>query len=103
MTTIEKIRAEIAKLRLENKNIKCKENHNYCQGYDDAFFDFTLFLDTLEADAPEWLEEEERKYMSERWKLGCTPITPVCLPNFTTDDLKECAEFFYRLGLISKK
>lgn len=51
----------------------------------------------------EGLEEEERKYMSERWKLGCTPITPVCLPNFTTDDLKECAEFFYRLGLNNKK
>lgn len=105
-TTIEKIRSEAERLK---KETLIRNSIGAITGsvYVDVN-DLLSFLDTLEAEEmPEpksaELKEEVRKYMSERWKLGCTPITPVCLPNFTTDDLKECAEFFYKLGLISKK
>ena len=47
----------------------------------------------------EWLKEEIGSYMSNKWKFGCiTPITPVVLPNFTTEDLKECARHFAQWG-----
>ena len=47
----------------------------------------------------EGLEEEIGSYMSNKWRFGCiTPITPVVLPNFTTEDLKECARHFAKWG-----
>lgn len=47
------------------------------------------------AEEGEALEKEIGSYMSNKWKFGCvTPITPVVLPNFTTEDLKECARHF---------
>ena len=52
-----------------------------------------------EAEEGEELEKEIGSYMSNRWKFGCvTPITPVVLPNFTTEDLKECARHFAQWG-----
>ena len=49
MTTIDKIRAEIKRLKKEVcDNRPYFKNTLYCLGYDDAFFDLLCFLDTLE-------------------------------------------------------
>ena len=60
-----------------------------------------FFLSDLEKEEKpsEGLEEEIGHYLSDRWKFGCvTPITPVILPDFTTEDLKECARHFAQWG-----
>ena len=61
---IAKIKAEIERLKDENKKIKCPANERYCSGYDDAFYDLVPFLSTLESEKPmEGLEEEIKKEM----------------------------------------
>lgn len=46
---ITKIKAEIERLKDENRKIKCQANERYCSGYDDAFYDLVHFLDALES------------------------------------------------------
>lgn len=50
MTNLEllnKIKAEIKRLKVENRNIRCQHNESYCNGYDDAFNDLLLIIDSL--------------------------------------------------------
>lgn len=56
---IAKIKAEIERLKDENRKIKCQENERYCSGYDDAFYDLVPFLNALELEksVPNDLEE----------------------------------------------
>ena len=96
MDKIARIRKKIKELR------KLLEDHNYyldnseqALGYGLALGDIEKFLDTLSEEPDKSLEEEIRKYLSDRWKFGCcTPVTPVVLPNYTTVDLKKCANHF---------
>ena len=99
MNIIETIRAEIERLKKETKPQKGQGivlTQELRKNYDHLL----SFLSTLkEQPVCEGLEEEIGHYLSDRWKFGCvTPITPVILPNFTTEDLKGCARHFAQWG-----
>jgi len=50
MTNLEllnKIKAEIERLKVENRNIRCQHNENYCTGYDNAFNDLLPVINSL--------------------------------------------------------
>jgi len=61
MTNLEllnKIKAEIERLKVENRNIRCQHNENYCTGYDNAFNDLLPVINSLSEEKPsEELEE----------------------------------------------
>lgn len=59
------IKAEIERLKDENRKIKCQANERYCSGYDDAFYDLVHFLDTLESEKPVPNDLEEAARHSE--------------------------------------
>ena len=102
------IRAEIERRIMYHRNLADtaaeKNLHNTMESNDLLVHQYgTLlpFLSTLESEKPmqDGLEEEIGSYMSNKWKFGCIiPITPVVLPNFTTEDLKECAHNFAQWG-----
>lgn len=54
MSNIEKIIQEIERLKVENRNIRCQHNKNYCIGYDDAFRDLLAFIDSLPDEQLTW-------------------------------------------------
>ena len=58
MTTIDKIRAEIERLKKVVDDRPYFKNTLYCLGYDDAFFDLLCFLDTLEKPVSEDKEDK---------------------------------------------
>lgn len=94
MDKIEKIRQEI------ERRIKLYDGNNTQEMWTGNTYRAVLsFLDTLSEEPDKSLEEEIRKYLSDRWKFGCcTPVTPVVLPNYTTVDLEECANHFAEWG-----
>lgn len=53
---VDKIRADIERLKKENDHIRC-ENKAYCRGYGDAFIDLLSSLGILEEPVSENLEE----------------------------------------------
>ncbi len=66
MSNIEKIKAEIERLKAENRNIRCQHNENYCIGYDDAFSDLLAVINSLPEEKPtEDLEDEIKKFIEE--------------------------------------
>ena len=45
---VDKLKAEIERLRKDNDNIRCNSNETYCRGYDDAFIDLFQSLGTFQ-------------------------------------------------------
>ena len=86
---IGKILIEINRLKNELDGYSAKEGLDYIKSYINT-------LSKQQVKEPDKsLEEEIRKYLSDRWKFGCcTPVTPVVLPNYTTVELEECANHF---------
>lgn len=87
----DKLKAEIERLTEEDNNIKCKENENFCSGYDAAFYDLLSFINSLQQEQPEVdLDKEINSY------CGTRDIRPV--PDF----MDAVARHFYELGRNSK-
>lgn len=105
MTNVEllaKIKAEIERRMIELAKDKYIDLHDtLCRTKELNLL--LSFLDTLEekSEKPMNLDLEKKigSYMSNKWKFGCViPITPVVLPNFTTEDLKDIARHFAKWG-----
>ena len=86
---IAKIKAEIERLKDENKKIKCPANERYCSGYDDAFYDLLSFLSTLESEKPMNQKELEREIERCLWQLSDDP---------SNEELRMFARHFAQWG-----
>ena len=108
MNIIETIRAEIERRIKECEATYPKDKDGYwfpeqeeAYAIAEEYKQLLSFLSTLESEKPINLdlEKEIGSYMSNKWKFGCViPITPVVLPNFTTEDLKDIARHFAQWG-----
>lgn len=99
MDKIEKIRQEIKRLKEENHNIRCQHNEIYCIGYDDAFNDILLFIESLQQKQKEVDWEEEDKLEREINNAGMAMTEHV--PSWK--EVEQFARYFYELGQNSKK
>ena len=109
MTTIDKIRQEVERLKHENdiwrERINSEEGYSYesdvCCGYEEAINDFKKFLDTFKEEPLE-LNEAVKEYFQGLWPGMETAEQCNTNMHFTPPAIMRLAEYFYNLGKESK-